>query len=345
MMLNDTIQKILKNELLGEDLEATLRKPEAADENEIREALRNLKKLWDFHIDQMRERESNILSQRETLLRLFDQIEPLFIVSRYDSDNVRYANKLAAHRFGLEIGFLEGNNYTRIFNQKCKPHSYAQIQDAESGRWYRVTCEPFFWDNEDDSLLYYCVDITAHIKREADLEYEACTDKLTGLNNRYSFERSFDKLWDLCRQNNSPLSIIIFDIDFFKRVNDTYGHLQGDKCLIALADVLRSCIGRFNDVIARFGGEEFVALLPFTNADAAVRIAENVRRDIQNTEIPLVASDMSTEAVRITVSGGVFCVIPSFEIIPEELLAKADKALYNAKQAGRNMICAGAQDA
>ena len=415
-MLKDTIQKIIDNERVNDDIDAAISNPGAADENEVIGALHKLKELSALHdelqrfslslskgelgvappprsnylasglkqlqmnlrhltwqtkrisegdysqrvdfmgefseafnkmTDQMRERENYIVAQRETLFRIFDQIEPLFIVDKDDLDLIRYANKLAIHRFHLDFGSGAssehshplGDSLIKVFEEKCKPHTIEQINDETSGRWYRVTCEPFSWDHDEDSLLYHCVDITTHVQRESDLEQEAYTDKLTGLNNRYVFERSFDKLWDMCRQNKSPLSIIIFDIDFFKKVNDTYGHLQGDKCLVALADTLRASIGRFNDVIARFGGEEFVALLPFTNEDAAAKIAENVRRKVESMEIPLVTSDNRTETIKITVSGGVFTTIPTLDDIPEELLAEADKALYRAKHTGRNKIC------
>lgn len=290
-------------------------------------------------VEQLRSRENNILTQRENMLRVFDQLEPVFIVSESEPTSVLYANKLANLRFHLDDDGEEKQALLLRFWDQCQPQTSTQIQDTDSSRWYRVSCERFFWDQEQDSLLYHCADITTHIKRENDLEHEAHTDRLTGLNNRYVFEVSFDKLWDTCRQNESPLSLIIFDIDFFKKYNDTYGHMQGDKCLIVFADILRSRIGRFNDVIARFGGEEFVALLPFTNQEAAVRIADTVRTSIEKTDIPLIEKRLGQDSIRFTVSGGVASCIPTFEAIPEELISAADKALYLAKQTGRNRIC------
>jgi diguanylate cyclase (GGDEF)-like protein len=294
-------------------------------------------------VDQMRDRETNILTQRETMLRVFNQIEPVFIVAENDPAQILYANKLAKLRFHFEDDSPVKTELLHSFRTQCQPQASEQIFDTDSGRWYMVSCERFFWDQGLDSRLYHCVDITAHIKRENDLEQEAHTDKLTGLNNRYAFERAFDKLWDMCRQNRSPLSAIIFDIDFFKKVNDTYGHLQGDRCLIEFAGVLRSCIGRFNDVIARFGGEEFLALLPFTNEEAAVKIAESVRIETESMEIPLISKEGTPEYISITISGGVASRTPTFEAIPEELVEDADKALYNAKQTGRNRICVSGQ--
>ena len=294
-------------------------------------------------VDQLRDRESKILAQRETMLRVFDQIEPVFIVAKDNPGMVLYANKMATHRFHLDEDSQLRMDLLLRFKTQCKPGTSEQVQDSDSGRWYRVSCQPFFWDREEDSLLYHCVDVTAHVKRENDLVQEAYTDKLTGLNNRYVFERSYDKLWDMCRQNQSPLSVIMFDIDFFKRCNDTYGHLQGDKCLVTFANIMRSNIGRFNDIIARFGGEEFIALLPFTNREAALKIAESVRSEMESTAIVMSVDDgRATETIHITVSGGVACKIPTFEDMQEELVSDADKALYDAKQSGRNRICVAA---
>ena len=294
-------------------------------------------------VDQLRDRESKILAQRETMLRVFDQIEPVFIVAQDNPTMVFYANKMATHRFHLDEDSQLRTDLLHRFKTQCKPGTSEQVQDSDSGRWYRISCQPFFWDREEDSLLYHCVDVTAHVKRENDLVQEAYTDKLTGLNNRYVFERSYDKLWDMCRQNQSPLSVIMFDIDFFKRCNDTYGHLQGDKCLVTFAGILRSNIGRFNDIIARFGGEEFIALLPFTNLEAAVKIADAVRKEMESTGIVMSINEgQATETIHITVSGGVACKVPSFEDIQEELVSDADKALYDAKQSGRNRICVAA---
>jgi diguanylate cyclase (GGDEF)-like protein len=290
-------------------------------------------------VEQLKSRESNIIAQRENMLRVFDQLEPVFIVSESSPDEVLYSNKMAKLRFHLDDDGTEKHKLLQAFREQCQPESSAQIQDADTSRWYRVSCDRFFWDEEMDSLLYHCVDVTAHIKRENDLEHAAHTDKLTGLNNRYVFELSFDKLWDTCRQNKSPLSVIIFDIDFFKKCNDTYGHMQGDKCLVAVAAALRAKIGRFNDVLARFGGEEFVALLPFTNQEAAAAIADTVRAGIENLEIPLIEKYGDLESISITISGGVASCIPSFDAVQEELISAADKALYQAKQTGRNRIC------
>jgi diguanylate cyclase (GGDEF)-like protein len=102
---------------------------------------------------------------------------------------------------------------------------------------------------------------------------------------------------------------------------------------------MRANIGRFNDVIARFGGEEFVALLPFTNEEAAGKLADTVRVATENMEIPLIEKTQDEPFIKITVSGGVACIVPDFDTVPEELISAADKALYRAKQTGRNRIC------
>ena len=291
-------------------------------------------------IEQLETRENNILAQREMMLQVFDQIEPIFIVLENDHSHVLYANKMAKLRFQLEGDSEVKTDLLQRFSEQSELKVSKQIQDPHSSRWYRVSCERFFWEQELDSRLYHCVDITSHIQRESDLEHAAHTDKLTGLNNRYVFERSYDKLWETCRQNERPMSVIMFDIDFFKKCNDNYGHLHGDRCLVYFADVLRAKIGRFNDVIARFGGEEFVVLLPFTNQESAFKIAETVRAAVEAMVIPVDATDdKPPSSMQITTSGGLACIVPTFDAIQEELITAADKALYAAKQSGRNRIC------
>ena len=161
-------------------------------------------------------------------------------------------------------------------------------------------------------------------------------DHLTGLPNRRSFHNRLEMEWGRTMRDHSPLSILILDIDNFKTYNDTYGHQQGDAVLQKVAEALPVPIKRGFDLAARWGGEEFVVLLPSTNSEGAVHVAEMIRAEIERAEVP----SLDGRALKkVTVSIGVGTVIPSPEDSVEDLIARADEALYRAKKMGRNKVC------
>lgn len=161
------------------------------------------------------------------------------------------------------------------------------------------------------------------------------TDFLTGLYNRRFFDEFYLREWQGTMRTSKFLSILIVDIDHFKEYNDTYGHLLGDKCLQAVAYALKTSIKRPRDFIARFGGEEFVCLLPETDMPGAQCVARRFLSRVEAIEVPLENQD---GIVKATVSIGVSSLIPSKEISPNDFLQAADDALYIAKGEGRNCI-------
>lgn len=161
-------------------------------------------------------------------------------------------------------------------------------------------------------------------------------DALTGLPNRRRFNESLDEAWRRARRAHGHLALLMADIDGFKAYNDLMGHLEGDRCLAAVASVFVNAVGRAGDMAARYGGEEFVVLIPDADHQAALRVAEEIRAACQALAIPHPAS---TTGPVITVSLGVASCIPADEMAPESLIASADAALYRAKQEGRNRVC------
>ena len=159
------------------------------------------------------------------------------------------------------------------------------------------------------------------------------TDVLTGLHNRRYFDDEFEKEWNRSERNHSMLSIILFDIDHFKNVNDTFGHQAGDEYLKKTAETLNSVFKRDYDIVARYGGEEFIVLLAGINADQARQMAENVRKRIESMII-----DHRGKKVGATISAGIICCIPNLNTIPDSIISCADQALYKAKQGGRNRV-------
>lgn len=158
-------------------------------------------------------------------------------------------------------------------------------------------------------------------------------DGLTGLANRRHFDEILQQEWKRAMRDETNISVILLDIDFFKRYNDNYGHQGGDDCLRAVSSALSKAIHRPGDFIARYGGEEFVAILPETDINGAVKIAEIMRANVEEANIPHAFSDATDH---VTISLGVASVTPGSEQLPQELIEQADQALYRAKEKGRN---------
>ena len=165
------------------------------------------------------------------------------------------------------------------------------------------------------------------------LQLLAKTDGLTKVNNRAFFDKALVEEHRRALRMKLPLALIILDIDFFKKINDTYGHPGGDACLRAMALLVQPKVNRAGDVLARFGGEEFVVLLPDCSLENAVKLAETLRKDVQNLIVPFEGQN-----IRFTASFGVACGLPDSSFEPDDLLAISDKALYQAKRDGRNCV-------
>jgi len=197
-------------------------------------------------------------------------------------------------------------------------------------------------NGEVDSLIGFMFDISERkkteqelIKLQKELEELSFKDGLTGVANRRMFDSVIETEWLKARQNKQPLSLIIIDIDFFKEYNDFYGHLQGDDCLKQVAETLNNVKARSRDFFGRFGGEEFIMLLPEADENAAWSIAERCRQALFKKQIP---HEQSKVSQLLTISLGVSTMIPSQDDEHNELISRADKQLYQAKQKGRNCI-------
>jgi len=188
-----------------------------------------------------------------------------------------------------------------------------------------------------DTILKFetkdCLDIAYHDK----LYQQAIGDSLTGLANRNYFQRELSKFISLGFRSRRVFSVMMLDIDFFKKVNDTYGHNVGDNVLKMVANILRSNM-RDHDVAARFGGEEFVILLPETALNDAVVVAERIRMAVESFNFQPVGCQSG-----ITISIGI-SEFPMHGMSTAELVKRADEALYQAKTSGRNRVCMASRD-
>ncbi|MUH01159.1 diguanylate cyclase [Scytonema sp. UIC 10036] len=171
-----------------------------------------------------------------------------------------------------------------------------------------------------------------------ELKRLATLDGLTQIANRRSFDECLDREWQRSNREQSPLSLLLCDIDYFKLYNDYYGHQAGDNCLQQFAQTLNAVVKRPTDLVARYGGEEFAILLPNTDTTGALKIAEQIQQAVAQLQIPHVRSDVSQ---CITVSIGIGCLSPTQELLPQDLIAIADQALYEAKANGRNRYKVG----
>ncbi len=209
--------------------------------------------------------------------------------------------------------------------------------------WLRDVVHVVRKDNGDpEALIGFMFDISERKKTEEKLlvlqkELEALSfkDGLTNIANRRRFDASLEVEWESARSTGQPLSILLFDIDYFKQYNDLYGHVRGDKALIEIAQTLSLALDGTRDLVARFGGEEFVVLLPQADASVALKVAERCQRLIQKLAITHAQSPLEQ---RITVSIGVGTVTPNAPMKPSSFIEAVDQQLYAAKKNGRNRI-------
>ena len=175
--------------------------------------------------------------------------------------------------------------------------------------------------------------------QQANLELQSLAelDGLTQIANRRRLDGYLNQEWRRMMREKTPLSLIMCDIDFFKKYNDTYGHLAGDFCLQQVAKAINSAVKRPGDLAARYGGEEFAAILPNTDANGAMHVAEEIRLKVRDLQIVHAKSSISQH---VTLSLGVATTVPCPDSSPVMLIAAADKALYQAKEAGRNRLAA-----
>ena len=166
------------------------------------------------------------------------------------------------------------------------------------------------------------------------LEEMSLQDGLTGISNRRHFDNTLQSEWTRGIRTRLPLSLLLMDIDHFKVLNDTYGHLAGDRCLVEIAAALREMVPRKGDLLARYGGEEFGVILTATDSEGAQLLAGRICSAIAEINV----AEPNSEARTITLSIGVSTVNWSSELTPQEMIDQADRALYQAKRRGRNRV-------
>ena len=172
-------------------------------------------------------------------------------------------------------------------------------------------------------------------KANLKLTYQANIDSLTQIANRRRFDEYIAQEWSRCAREREYLSLILCDVDYFKAYNDTYGHQAGDDCLYQVAQAIERAVKRPADIAFRYGGEEFAVILPYTEGQGAIRVAEEIHQQVRELQI---LHDASAIDQIISMSIGVSSIIPDTRSSPHTLIAAADAALYDAKSKGRNRV-------
>ncbi|MFQ3237550.1 MAG: diguanylate cyclase (GGDEF)-like protein [Paraglaciecola sp.] len=170
-------------------------------------------------------------------------------------------------------------------------------------------------------------------KQKSELEKLNKMDALTRIYNRGYFNTQFEYQWNIGVRHSVRQTLLLIDVDHFKLINDNYGHLVGDTCLLHIAQLINNLVKRKNDLVARFGGEEFALLLDASDSQQAMEIAESIRQSIANCPF-----DHGDKNFNVTVSIGIASVVPTPKMNSNRLIEMADKALYQAKDSGRNQV-------
>jgi diguanylate cyclase (GGDEF)-like protein len=230
---------------------------------------------------------------------------------------------------GREKEWLEDRLNSRGKSAEPKLKEYAGDQ------WFRTQEQR----TAGGFLVTSWVDVTDLVRRERTLQddnvllqQQSSVDALTGLVNRRLFDRVLNTELARAERNTTPISLLMIDIDHFKKYNDYYGHVAGDECLKAVADVLRQCVRRAGEIVARYGGEEFVLLLPGSDLDHALEVAQSCLELLRQLAIEHKGVGPSAT---LTFSIGVASATPGLDVQPGTFINAADAAMYRAKMAGR----------
>jgi diguanylate cyclase (GGDEF)-like protein len=254
---------------------------------------------------------------------------------------------MAQGRTHIAIDAALQNNFASLLSQtlnKAPFALYATPADATNGT--RMQQAVHVMPLEVAALPRHCMaqitDVSMAVSRErklremaVELESQTLVDGLTGIANRRRFDLHLDDEFRRAKRNMSPISLIMIDVDYFKNYNDNYGHQRGDGCLVQIAASLSGTLNRARDLVARYGGEEFTVILPDTNEDGALQIAEAMRADI---EVLMLEHAYSGVAPYVTISLGVSTLTPDQLTKTGSLIHAADRALYQAKRSGRNCV-------
>ena len=242
---------------------------------------------------------------------------PDFLVKRYQP---HYHNLVDMGRRG-------------VLSQQQKPTEMAII--CVNGDIKDIELTLSYLPSDDPLLVIVMRDLTSHKAEYYKLHTLACTDPLTALANRRHFDQMLQNYWDECNKTQSPVSVLIVDVDHFKQFNDQYGHIQGDECLRRIAAAISLAVPRGQGLAARYGGEEFALILPYHDEAMAKAVAVKVQHYVSQLKF---SEQGLSDDISVAVSQGFASEINGQFRTPFAMLCAADTALYRAKAEGRNCI-------
>jgi len=246
---------------------------------------------------------------------------------------------LMAYTFIVAGFYMASIAITRHFLWDRPMRTISEAAKKIAGGDFTIRLQPLRKDGKKDYVEVMFEDFNT-MAEELSSAYEklkglATIDELTKLDNRRSFLEHIDLIWKQNHRLNLPVTLLMIDIDYFKKYNDSLGHLEGDKALIAVAQCLKNNVKRETDFVARFGGEEFVCVLPFLEKNEAFEFAKALVQSVEDLKLP---HPMSVHSKYVTISAGMASTIPNDNNSYSQLLDEADKALYSAKESGRNRV-------
>lgn len=273
--------------------------------------------------------------EKHRLIFLNQQYKEIFTVTSFSENHLGItADEIREQSRKM---FLEEEMYI-----KRSKEIFAQCEKVLDEEWELrdgriISCDaiPIFVNDQFDGFLWQFKDISEQKRIEKKFREASLLDGLTNIPNRRFFDETVAKEWGRCARVSKSLTLMMIDIDYFKKYNDTYGHQEGDECLIRVAQTIKAALLRPFDAVCRYGGEEFVVLLPETDREGGMKMAEKIRTAIESIKIPHATSTVSPY---VTCSFGIATAIPCPLMNPEELIRRADKALYVSKTNGRNQV-------
>ncbi|MCM8820993.1 MAG: GGDEF domain-containing protein [Candidatus Omnitrophica bacterium] len=286
---------------------------------------------------------NSIVKEYSQLISLFDSIDHIIYVADMENYEILFVNKTLQDRVDYpltgKLCYKEFQNLDSpcpfctnhiIKNNNYQPY-YWEFYNKKLDKYFHLTDRVIKWPDGRDVRFELAVDITKQKKLEKELKILAATDELTGLWNRRHFIHQGNHEFERALRYNTPFSLILLDIDWFKKINDSYGHLAGDMVLKKLSRIVLNNL-RELDVCARIGGDEFGIILTNTDISGALALAERLRKSVEKkTFVYEVNKFNTTISIGITEYKKVFT---SFE----EMFKMVDIALYEAKRKGRNVI-------
>ena len=284
---------------------------------------------------------------------VLDGIETRMCACDVETFDLLFINDSLKDYFGIKDDVIGQKCYKALqkLDAPCPNCPYKELQkepdktinwehiEVVNNSILRKTAKLIDWPDGRKAHLEYAIDITELRQKQGTIERlesevaKIYYDSLTGIFNRRYFDEFMKRITNTLSRSNEIFSLLMADIDFFKKYNDTYGHVKGDECLKKVAEIIIKSINRKGDFVARYGGEEFVIVLPNTDEKGARLIANKIINGIRNCNIP---HEENGEEKRVTISIGVTTGKWETECTAEDFIQRADNMLYESKRNGRN---------